>query len=793
MDDPDASIVEDTTTALTGDVLLNDTLGADRPEGVAFDDTQASYGTFTDNGDGTWSYLLDNDSSAVQGLSEGETLTETFDYTLTDADGDTSTASLTITITGQDDGVTLTGLSTEGGEQIVYEANLPAGSDTDSAALTQSGTFSFTAFDELDSLTIAGQSLTLAELQALSVTSPLTITSDHGTLLLTGFSGDAAGGTLSYTYTLDATVDNDTVTGATGTEYLDSFAVSLVDADGSSAAASLDIRIVDDEPFAVDPDTGYLINLVGVSGSLEGIPLDLDSNIDDNYGADQGGTLQLVADSSVPSGYTAGSQDIYYYVSEDGSRLIGSTLAGGDFTTVSAMTDGSYADHVVFELVLNADASADQAQDTYSFTLYQQVDGGVGEFNTSTGSWAISGGNTNYVYYTDTSGNDLPSILITPTEGAVKVNTTANGVGASGSGPGQDIGSGEAIRVDYVENVTGDPVQKDYDPALADFSFDTHLLVNGAIATFFINNGTSKVRIEAFDDLDYGQADEQDDVGDYIRDAITWITINGTEVLPDGPIPDGYSVDFTGDGVIVGGVADGDSIAVFTDTGFTTVEYAYLDGSTFEMAGFGASSYDPGALVNIDFDLQVVDADGDSVLVEDAISLQLSPDDHELLMGTEDADTLEAEMDQASTLVGLEGDDTLAGDSGEDILVGGEGDDTLSGDSGADTFIWNLGDEGDAESPSLDTVTDFSIGEGDMLDISDMLSGIPDGADLSTFIQAAPSDSGTMLYISTEGSLADGDLSGADQMILLSNVEMGDLSSLQFLQSLIEDGQLEID
>ncbi|MDT8877943.1 retention module-containing protein, partial [Halomonas saccharevitans] len=98
---------DDASDIISGNVLINDTLGADRPEGVTFDAADVSgvqYGTFTDNGDGTWSYQLDNGNSAVQALGEGDSLTETFTYTLTDADGDTSQADLTVTIAGTNDG-----------------------------------------------------------------------------------------------------------------------------------------------------------------------------------------------------------------------------------------------------------------------------------------------------------------------------------------------------------------------------------------------------------------------------------------------------------------------------------------------------------------------------------------------------------------------------------------------------------------------------------------------------------------------------------------------------------------
>src|SRR3546814_19214964 len=85
-----------------------------------------AYGTLTLNGDGSYSYVLDNASQAVQGLSAGEALTDSVTYIITDGDGDTATATLTITINGADDGVTIEGLDAQGAELSVDEADLPA-------------------------------------------------------------------------------------------------------------------------------------------------------------------------------------------------------------------------------------------------------------------------------------------------------------------------------------------------------------------------------------------------------------------------------------------------------------------------------------------------------------------------------------------------------------------------------------------------------------------------------------------------------------------------------------------
>lgn len=63
------------------------------------------YGTLTLSDDGSYSYAVDNTNAAVDALrTAGDTLSETFTYTIADAGGLTSTSTLTITIEGSNDG-----------------------------------------------------------------------------------------------------------------------------------------------------------------------------------------------------------------------------------------------------------------------------------------------------------------------------------------------------------------------------------------------------------------------------------------------------------------------------------------------------------------------------------------------------------------------------------------------------------------------------------------------------------------------------------------------------------------
>src|SRR5690606_32784520 len=110
----DVNTIAEDAASVAGNVLANDTdvdAGAEltvaEVEGEADNVGVAvagAYGQVTINADGSYSYALNNALAAVQSLNVGQTLTDSFSYTVTDEHGATSQATLTITITGTNDG-----------------------------------------------------------------------------------------------------------------------------------------------------------------------------------------------------------------------------------------------------------------------------------------------------------------------------------------------------------------------------------------------------------------------------------------------------------------------------------------------------------------------------------------------------------------------------------------------------------------------------------------------------------------------------------------------------------------
>ncbi|ROM71387.1 type I secretion target [Pseudomonas brassicacearum] len=340
VDDSNAGTASETHLTLTGSVLTNDTQGADQvASGPITPGTfTGTYGTLVLNADGSYTYTLNTSDADFKGLHGGGNGSETFTYTLTDADGDASTANLVLQVHNNDDPVIISGLDTEGGELTLQEKNLSDGSSPDASALTQSGTFTVTALDGVQTLSVGGINVVTG---GVAAGFPQSITTALGnTLTITGF--NAATGVVTYSYTL---LDNEAHPNANGANSLsEQFAVVVTDDNGTTANGNLDVNIVDDLPKAVDDSN---------AGTASETNLTLTGSVltNDTQGADQVasgpitpgtftgtyGTLILNADGSYT--YTLNTSDADFkglHGGGNGSETFTYTLTDADGDTSTA-------------------------------------------------------------------------------------------------------------------------------------------------------------------------------------------------------------------------------------------------------------------------------------------------------------------------------------------------------------------------------------------------------------------------------------------------------------------------
>ncbi|HHQ4713775.1 TPA: retention module-containing protein, partial [Aeromonas veronii] len=224
------------------------------PAGVAA--TITGVGTLIINPDGSYTFTpAPNYDGAVPPVN----------YQVTDGQ-DTVTSTLVISITPVDEEVGLDGLTQEGGEVLVSDANLADGSAPNDAALTQSGVFTFNAPDGV-------QTLAIGAIQLISngtvVAQPVSIETPLGNgLQITAITYDpvTGNGSVSYSYTL---LDNEAhQQPASDLQLGESLAVTLTDDDGDTTSATLDIVIQDDVPTQ-DVGVAEEANLGGLSVSLD--------------------------------------------------------------------------------------------------------------------------------------------------------------------------------------------------------------------------------------------------------------------------------------------------------------------------------------------------------------------------------------------------------------------------------------------------------------------------------------------------------------------------------------------
>ncbi|WP_394201700.1 retention module-containing protein, partial [Shewanella waksmanii] len=140
--DDNNQVTEDNQNSTSGNLLQNDTQGADSAtvsqitnsigQSLAVNgatEISGNFGTLVVEADGSYSYTLASQQQNVQSLAQGEQLTESFSYQLLDADGDSVTVNLSILITGSNDAPQIT-LTFDGADEgtVIESGNLDDGS-----------------------------------------------------------------------------------------------------------------------------------------------------------------------------------------------------------------------------------------------------------------------------------------------------------------------------------------------------------------------------------------------------------------------------------------------------------------------------------------------------------------------------------------------------------------------------------------------------------------------------------------------------------------------------------------
>ncbi|WP_037422340.1 VCBS domain-containing protein, partial [Shewanella xiamenensis] len=421
-----------------------------------------SYGTFSLDQAGHWTYVSDNSQTAIQQLKAGETLTDSL--TVQSVGGTTHT--VTITLTGSNDAPVLTAQSqsvTEDGSRLsgqMVATDVDTG-DTltfslanavDGFTLNADGSYSFDPTDA------AYQHLAAGQTETLSI--PITVTDSTGatstanlTITLTG-SNDGA--VISGTDASAVTEDTQLTTGGqlTVTDIDDQESAFTAQAKTAGSYGSFTLAADGHWTYTLDnslPAVQALgqnatltdsLTVQSVDGTAHTVTVTINGHDDGAViaGVDSG---TVTEDSNVTTGKITTSGQLTITDSDAGqNHFTAQTHVAGSYGTFSLDADGQW--HY----------SADNSQ-----TAIQQLKAG----ETLTDSLTVQsvGGTTHTVTITITGSNDAPVLI------AQSQSVSEDGTQLSGQMVATDVDTGDTLTFSLVNSVDGFTLNAD-----GSYSFD---------------------------------------------------------------------------------------------------------------------------------------------------------------------------------------------------------------------------------------------------------------------------------------------------------------------------------
>ncbi len=683
---------------------------------------------------------------------------------------------------------------------------------------------------DIRSITIAGTELTIGT-SGLAGLVGESIDTGFGTLTITA----SHGGTLDFSYTLDSTVDNDSVAGATNSAYVEAIRVTVRDA-FASASADIRVEIRDDAPIAgLAPAAAVVVSENAIGSASASLQLSLDTT---GHGSASGADvpaavrfgLTLQASGQDSGLRTTDGQHVLLYSGGPGS-VIGRTASGTEafrisvdavtglatVTLLAALAHPAGTDvlhlgpNLVFATTTIVDADGDSATASIDFsslagfsdsqpviTAVQNAALGNEAGLSVTGHISASAADT-------VTGFDLsPSLAHAPAGLSYELQSDGSLLGKDSSGS-----SVFSLSVNSDGDYTFTALRSE-----ATLSAGTSGFKNLAVAP-----GTPTVSAST---ALYGSYDPATGAG--IGSAITSVVFSSTQGSLN-PSADGLGI---GNNLIdnprtapaeVLGMQFSDALSNASlkignlNTSETLTWKVYLHGNLVDSGQIGQTYVDVsghtvaitrseaptylfdlgknGLDAGVMFDrIEISAGEGTSYkFIGLGIEKPVPVQDLQLEFGVSATDGDGDRSATANFTVHMAGADNVVHDT--------SGDTVLTGSEGADVFRWSLADAG-----ATDTVTDFNTASpaagGDVLDIHDLLP--PESAgNLGSYLRFEDSGGGgTLLKISQEGAFngdAAHDAGVNYQSIDLQHVDLGGLGSTQqqIIDNLLGSGKLITD
>ncbi|ALM83293.1 VCBS domain-containing protein, partial [Bordetella sp. N] len=521
------SVTEDGTQTATGQFTKTDTDTNDTHTWTVDGNAKGTYGTFSVDQTGKWTYTLDN--AAAQALTTKDHIQETYTVKVDDGHGGTDTKSVTVTINGTDDGAVIT----------PHAVGADAGTVKEDTTLTTSGKLDIVDPD-------AGQAVFVTQTNAAGQHGTFSITSDG-----------------TWTYNLNNT---DPAVQALGVNESMTEKFTVASADGTTSTITVTIQGTNDAPVINTP-AGSTAGSVTEDGtktaSGQFSQTDVDTNdthtwtVDGNpkgaygtftvdqtgkwtYTLDNAAAQQLIANDHITETYTVKVDDGH---GGTATKSVSVTINGADDTAIiTPHAVGADAGTVKEDTTLTTSGKLDIVDPDAGQAVFvaQNANGTYGSFTLGTdGNWsytlnnssaavqALAVGESKTETFTVASADGTTStvtITVQGTNDAPTINAPTGSTAGSVTEDGTQTATGQFSKTDVDTNDTHTwTVDGNAKGAYGTFSVDqtgkwTYTLDNAAAQALTTKDHIQETYIVKVDD-GHGGTDTK---------SVT-VTINGTD------------------------------------------------------------------------------------------------------------------------------------------------------------------------------------------------------------------------------------------------------------------------
>ncbi|MEP2707925.1 MAG: Ig-like domain-containing protein, partial [Roseibium sp.] len=711
-------------------------------------------------------------------LAAGETVTDSFTYTVTDDKGATDTATVTLTVVGTNDGP-IAVADDNAADALVEQGFGVAGDNTAQGNVLTNDS----DVDASDVLSVVSLSDGVTTVTPAAPGDSLSLTGVYGTLQI------AANGV--WTYLLD-NGDADTEALADGDTGIESFTYTVSDGNGGTDTATLTLEIAgsgdnvppvaNDDNIDLFEDTAATLDLLGNDTDANNVPVVTQTlsivSINGQVAtvgatiATTNGSITIGAGGSVdytPNANFNGIDDFTYVISDGLENSNEATVT----LDLAAVNDAPVVSGPVMLDAIAEDSGARIITQAELLATASDVDGPsltAVDLVVSSGAGTLTdNGDGTWSYVPAANDNAEVNFGYHVTDGiAAPVAVTA----VMDIAPVNDAPIAQPLRLDVEVGgsvdgtLFGDDVDADDDsgsltyalvssPSSGEVSGDL-VSTNGSDFTYLAprRGGGYHVNFQYAIGDSHGARSSTELVTIYIRasrpayaNKDEFSIDEDTQLTGNVLVNNGYGADFD---------VDGDAITVSAGTFLTSM------GGSVTIQSNGNFVYDPFTDFSGEdsFSYSISDVDGSSTadVVINVIPANDTPGPDR--GGEGEAEGAEELSAKGSKKAPAEKSEKVQTEIGSETLYGGDGDQILTGGSGSDTFVFKSGDTGH------DTVTDFSAGEG-LEDVLQFETAIFADADA---VLAAATDDGTNTIITID----------ADTSVTLENVSVMDLNKDDF-------------